>query len=102
MQTFSIKKPIITEKTYQLAATGNAYTFAVATSATKNQIKEAVEKAFSVTVLAVRTLMYNSHSKRVGTKRLLSQKKKVKRAVVTLKAGDSIDLFNVGAAEKTA
>jgi large subunit ribosomal protein L23 len=102
MQTFTIKKPIITEKTYQLASTGNAYTFEVATSATKNQIKEAIEEIFSVTVLAVRTLMYASRSKRVGKKRLLSQKKKVKRAIVTLKAGESIELFNLGSEEKTA
>ncbi|NCN82607.1 MAG: 50S ribosomal protein L23 [Candidatus Pacebacteria bacterium] len=102
MQTFAIKKPIITEKTYHLASTENAYTFEVATTATKNQVKEAIETIFSVSVLAVRTLMYASHSKRVGKKRLLSKKIKVKRALVTLKAGDSIDLFNLGSEEKTA
>ncbi|OGJ15785.1 MAG: 50S ribosomal protein L23 [Candidatus Pacebacteria bacterium RIFCSPHIGHO2_01_FULL_46_16] len=102
MQTFAITKPVVTEKTYRLASSQNAYTFEVSTNVTKNQIKQAIEEIFSVTVVAVRTLMYQSRSKRVGKKRLLSQKTKKKRAVVTLKSGDSIDLFNLSSKEKSA
>jgi len=102
MQTYTITKPVISEKTYQLASSLNAYTFEVAINVTKHQIKEAIEEIFSVTVLAVRTNMYQSRSKRVGKKRLVKQGAKKKRAIVTLKAGDSIDLFNIGSEEKSA
>ena len=60
-----IVKPIITEKSYQAMADGK-YTFEVALDATKLEIKDAVEKLFSVKVLKVNTLRYDGKKKRVG------------------------------------
>ena len=60
-----IVKPIITEKSYAAMAEGK-YTFEVALDATKLEIKDAVEKLFSVKVLKVNTLRYDGKMKRVG------------------------------------
>ncbi|NCN06722.1 MAG: 50S ribosomal protein L23 [Candidatus Pacebacteria bacterium] len=100
MKTFAITKPVITEKSYKLASTLNVYTFEVAIHTTKNQVREAIQEIFPVTVTAVRTVTQQPRAHRVGRKRLLSHKAKRKRALVTLKTGDSIDLFNIGSEEK--
>ena len=82
--------PVISEKSYGLLE-DNKYTFVVAPGANKTQIKIAVEKVFSVKVTDVNTL--NRQGKRKRTRFGYGQRKSVKRAIVTLRAGDRIDVF---------
>ncbi len=95
MNAYIVKKPVITEKTLKLASTSNVYTFEVAKTANKNQVKEAVESIFSVKVIAVNTVMRSRDFKKTGKRRLQVTMPKTKKAMVTLKAGDSINLFDI-------
>ena len=90
-----IKKPIITEKSTSQVAE-NKYTFEVDKRAAKNEVKQAVEKLFGVTVLDVRTANIKGKEVRAGRRRTLGKKSDWKKAVVTLKEGDKIELFEVG------
>ena len=81
--------PVITEKS-AIQRENNAYTFKVAKDANKIQIKKAIEEAFGVKVVKVNTLNTKSKSKRVG--RYTGKTKAYKKAYVTLKDGDSIEL----------
>lgn len=85
-----ILKPIITEKgTIQMEL--NKYVFDVLPKATKPDIKAAIESLFDVTVVKVNTLTLPRKKRRVG--RFMGYKAQYKRAIVTLKDGDSIALF---------
>ena len=85
-----ILKPIVTEKaTIQLEE--NKYVFDVLPKATKPDIKAAIESLFDVTVTKVNTLRLPRKKRRVG--RFIGYKPQYKRAIVTLKEGDSIVLF---------
>ena len=84
--------PVISEKSYGLLD-DNKYTFDVHPLANKTQIKIAVEKVFDVKVLSVNTL--NREGKRKRTRVGYGQRRSVKRAVVTLREGDTIDVFGV-------
>ncbi|PVV83458.1 50S ribosomal protein L23 [Dehalogenimonas alkenigignens] len=91
MQIFDVlRKPLITEKNACLQATGK-YAFEVAAEATKPQIKTAVEAAYKVTVTGVNVIMVKGKMKRMG--RGLFRTPDWKKALVTLKAGDKIELF---------
>ena len=81
--------PVITEKSAHQAE-NNVYTFKVATSANKIEIKKAVEAAFGVKVEKVNTLMTKPKAKRVG--RYTGKTKTYKKAFVTLKDGEAIEL----------
>jgi large subunit ribosomal protein L23 len=85
-----LRRPVITEKTSQLQALGK-YAFEVADEANKNQIKEAVEKSFKVDVTAVNIISVPSKQRRLGRQQVLTSP--WKKAIVTLKAGDKIELF---------
>ena len=89
-----IVKPVVSEKSYALLE-DNVYTFEVARSASKPEIRDAVQSIFDVTVLKVNTL--NRDGKRKRNRRMLTFGKRpdVKRAYVTLIEGDSIELFEV-------
>ena len=67
------------------------YAFEVAEEANKNQIKQAVEKAFKVKVTAVNVMTVPGKMKRVGRRMVLTPSHK--KAIVTLKPGDKIELF---------
>ena len=82
--------PVVTEKTAAMAENGKTYTFKVAKSANKTQIKQAIESAFNVKVSEVRTLNTKSKAKRVG--RYTGKTKTYKKAIVTLRDGNSIEL----------
>ena len=69
----------------------NKYSFAVAKDANKIEIKNAVEKLFNVTVLSVNTRTIQGKVKRQG--RYEGKRPDVKKAIVTLKAGDQIKVF---------
>lgn len=85
-----IRRPLVTEKNAILQASGK-YAFEVNDRANKVQIKQAVEKAFKVTVTAVNVVTMHGDTKRVGNRKVLTPA--WKKAIVTLKAGDKIDLF---------
>ncbi|MFN3855805.1 MAG: 50S ribosomal protein L23 [Phreatobacter sp.] len=84
-----IKAPLITEKG-SLVAEQNQVVFKVAIDATKPQIKAAVEKLFDVKVKSVNTLVQKGKTKRF--KGVLGRRSDVKKAVVTLVEGHTIDV----------
>lgn len=85
-----LRRPVVTEKTTMLGATGQ-YVFEVDTRANKPQIAEAVEQAFDVTVLKVRTMMVRGKVRRFG--RQASRQPSWKKAIVTLAPGEQIQYF---------
>ncbi|GAA1625566.1 MULTISPECIES: 50S ribosomal protein L23 [Leucobacter] len=85
-----IIRPIVSEKSYGLIDANGQYTFEVAPTANKSEIKLAIEQVFSVKVQKVRTL--NRKGKTRRTKFGAGKRKDTKRAIVTLKSG-SIDIF---------
>lgn len=85
-----LRRPVVTEKSTRLQEESK-YVFEVAKVANKPMIKEAVEKAFSVKVLAVNTIMMRGKTKRLGPR--MVQRPDWKKAVVTLRAGDRIEFF---------
>jgi len=92
-----IKKPIITEKATAASEKSNSFTFEVDRKANKLQIKGAVEKMYNVKVTDVRTITYGGgkSSVKFTNKGVVEQPNKVsKRAIVTVAAGETIDLFN--------
>jgi len=82
--------PVVSEKSYGLLDQ-NKYTFLVRPDANKTQIKVAVEEVFNVKVEAVTTA--NRQGKRKRTKTGFGRRKDTKRAVVSLRAGDRIEIF---------
>lgn len=82
--------PVVSEKSYGLLDE-NKYTFIVAPDANKTQIKLAVEQVFGVKVTGVNT--NNREGKRVRTRYGWGRRAATKRAIVTLAAGDRIDIF---------
>ena len=88
-----LRRPLITEKYTVLQAQGK-YAFEVAGEASKPQIKQAVEKAFKVKVTAVNVMIVPGKRRRMarlGRRKMSSPS--WKKAVVTLKEGDKIELF---------
>ncbi len=82
--------PVVSEKSYALLDE-NKYTFIVSPTANKTQIKIAVEKVFGVKVLSVNTL--NRQGKRLRTRTGFGRRNETKRAIVSVRAGDRIDIF---------
>jgi large subunit ribosomal protein L23 len=82
--------PVVSEKSYGLLD-ANKYTFLVRPDSNKTEIKIAVEKVFNVKVTDVNTL--NRQGKRKRTRFGYGTRRNVKRAIVTLRAGDRIDVF---------
>ena len=88
-----LKEALLTEKATALSANLNQYIFSVDRTATKRNIKDAVEAAFGVTVLKVNTSVSKPKSKRDRMRRnKLGHTTHVKKAIVKLKSGDAIDL----------
>jgi len=85
-----LRRPLITEKNSMLQAQSK-YAFEVAGGANKQMVKQAVEKAFKVRVLKVNVMMVPGSSRRIGQRRVTTPS--WKKAIVTLKAGHTIELF---------
>ena len=83
-------KPIVTEKSTALMAEGK-YTFKVPLNANKYEIRDAVEEIFNVKVAAVSTMRMEGKKKRMG--RFEGKRSDWKKAIVTLKEGETIELF---------
>lgn len=98
--------PRATEKAYALTTQKNVYAFNVPLDLNKNQIKEAVEKEFEVTVTGVRTVVQQGKVKRINkslnSKRYVAattSQKDFKKAYVSVKEGDKIAIFEGAEAE---
>jgi len=85
-----IQQPLMTEKGSYLLAE-DKYAFRVATGANKTQIKQAVEKAFDVRVVAVNVMNVRGKQRRWGGRQIAGPA--WKKAIVTLAPGDKIELF---------
>ena len=85
-----IIRPIISEQSYDMME-DNCYTFEVAKTANKVEIAQAIEAIFNVKVVKVNTLNVKAKPKRVRYQ--LGKTRTWKKAMVTVKEGDSIELF---------
>ena len=86
-----IVKPVITEKSTDQYDRNQAYTFVVARDANKIEIAQAIETLFNVKVASVRTMQYRGKERRVG--RHVGRRANWKKAVVKLREGDTIEIF---------
>ncbi len=87
--TFTVKRPHITEKATDLNTIGK-YVFMVEPSATKNEIKKALKKIYSVDVLKIQTVTRHPKTKRFRNR--AGSKPGYKKAIVTLKEGQKIEI----------
>lgn len=92
-----LRKPVITEKNTRLMQLGQ-YTFEVAREANKIQIKDAVQRTFKVDVLAVNVMNIRGKERRRGRSRGRTagtgRTPMRRKAIITLKEGQTIDLFS--------
>ena len=87
-----IKRPLITEKSTKLVDTGK-YTFEVMQGVNKIEIKKAVEELFSVKVVSIKVINVRKKARRVGKYDGFAPA--VRKAIVTLQAGQTLDVFEV-------
>ncbi len=88
-----ILRPVVSEKSYDLIEYNNIYTFVVDRRANKTEIKQAVQDIFDVRVTSVNTMNRKGKRKRTGW--VMGKRADVKRALVTLAPGNSIDIFGI-------
>jgi large subunit ribosomal protein L23 len=86
-----LRRPLLTEKATVARETVNAYAFEVNPKANKLDVKRAVEETFGVKVIHVRTINRAGKIKRMGVHQ--GRRAAWKKALVTLAAGNTIDLF---------
>jgi large subunit ribosomal protein L23 len=86
-----VKRPLVTEKNMARAESRGIYTFEVAVEANKVEIRRAVESLFKVGVVDVRTSIVKGLDRRIGWYK--SRSADVKKAIVTLRKGDKIDIL---------
>jgi large subunit ribosomal protein L23 len=94
----TLKAPLISEKSMKDVSLSK-FTFRVDKNATKQSIKKIIEEKFKVNVLKVSTVNVKGRKKRVGAKRTEVLEPSWKKAIVKLKSGQKIDLFDVGGAK---
>jgi len=85
-----IQRPVITEKATYLAAE-NKYVFEVAMNANKIEVRKAIEKLYNVNVIKVNIV--RSRGKKVTYGRISGKTRRTKKAIVTLKQGQSISVY---------
>ncbi|HAV10692.1 MAG TPA: 50S ribosomal protein L23 [Dehalococcoidia bacterium] len=85
-----VRRPVVTEKGTIMQEQGK-YAFEVAPGSTKEMVKQAVEKAFKVNVTKVNIIAMKGRKKRMGRREIVTPS--WKKAVVTLEAGQKIQLF---------
>ena len=86
-----IKRPLDTEKLDRMRDRENKFAFEIHMKATKTEIKQAVEALFKVKVIDIKTAIVRGKFRRIG--RSEGQRSNWKKAIVTLKEGDAISLF---------
>jgi len=88
-----LDEALLTEKASMLSANLNQYVFSVSKFSSKQNIKDAIQNTFNVTVLKVNTLNVKPKTKRDRMrKNRLGKTTATKKAIITLKSGDSIEL----------
>ena len=87
----TVVAPVVTEKSSAAYAARKEYAFRVHPEASKPQIKAALESLFKVTVTDVRTLVVRAKRRSQG--RYVGRRPSWKKAIVTLKEGDAIEVF---------
>jgi large subunit ribosomal protein L23 len=87
-----VRRAMITEKGSRMREKQNRYTFQVSTDANKIEIKSAIQSIFKVEVLDVHTINVEGKLKRLG--RTTGRRSSWKKAIVTLKEGQTIELFD--------
>lgn len=92
-----LRRPIILTEKANLLREKNQVVFEVSRDANKAQIKDAIQAMFAVKVIDVNTLIMRGKDKRMG--RGYSKLQNWKKAIITLKEGDSIDFFGDSAAQ---
>ncbi|NNC74375.1 MAG: 50S ribosomal protein L23 [Acidimicrobiia bacterium] len=88
-----VLRPVVSEKSYDLIQDENTYTFVVHPTANKTEIKQAIQKIFDVQVDSVRTINRRGKLKRQGW--VTGRRPNVKRALIKLREGNTIDIFEV-------
>lgn len=88
-------KPLVSEKSMAGIDKLNKYSFIVNYNCNKIEITKEIESTFGVRVISVRTVNYMSKIVKFGKRRTEGRKAKYKKAVVTLKKGDKISLFDI-------
>ncbi len=89
-----LRRPLVTEKSNFQNSKLHQYVFEVADDANKNMVKDAVETLFDVDVLRVNVIRVPAkRTRRAKSRRLMIRRSGYKKAIVTLVAGDTIDVF---------
>ena len=85
-----LKQPVISEKSFSMAEAGK-YVFMVNPDATKTEVRLAVEKAFKVHITSVKTILVKGKRKKFG--KTMGKRSDYKKAIVTVKSGETIEDF---------
>ena len=88
----ALRRPVVTEKS-TLLQESRKYVFEIHPQATKSEVREAVERAFEVTVESVNTIKTKPTIKRFGASGRPARVGGAKKAIVTLKPGETIQIF---------
>lgn len=88
-----LRRPLITEKSSYQSSKLNQFVFEVAGEATRSQVKEAVETLFDVQVARVNIINTAAKRGRRRNRRLLVRRPGYKKAIVTLAAGERLEIF---------
>ena len=89
-----LRRPLVTEKSSYQSGTLNQYSFIVSNTATRSQIKDAIETLYDVNVVRVNVInVPPKRGRRLRSRRLLVRKPAYKKAVVTLAQGQRLEIF---------
>ncbi len=89
-----LRRPLITEKSNFQSGKLNQYAFEVASEATRTQVKDAVETLFDVKVESVNIINTPAkRGRRARSRRLMVRRSGYKKAIVTLQAGQTLQMF---------
>jgi large subunit ribosomal protein L23 len=89
-----LRRPLVTEKTSYQSGKLNQYSFIVADNATRTQVKDAIETLYDVSVQRVNIVNTSAkRGRRLRSRRLLVRKPGYKKAIITLVAGQTLEIF---------
>jgi large subunit ribosomal protein L23 len=89
-----LRRPLVTEKSSYQSGRLNQYSFIVADSATRTQVKDAIETLYDVSVVRVNIINTSAkRGRRLRSRRLLVRKPGYKKAIVTLAEGQTLQIF---------
>jgi large subunit ribosomal protein L23 len=89
-----LRRPLVTEKSSYQSGRLNQYSFIVADSATRTQVKDAIETLYDVNVVRVNIINTSAkRGRRLRSRRLLVRKPGYKKAIITLAEGQTLQIF---------